>query len=112
VASSYGASLREDAGPAANRPAVSRAIEEAERQPLARVEVTDAPPAVRARLDRASLNASIEAFHLAVAIATVLVALGGVLGLIGLVNPRREVKACDCPGGQLVGATSEAARAA
>ena len=41
-----------------------------------------------------------------------LVAMGGLLGLAGIVNPRREVKASDCPGGQLVGATAEAARAA
>jgi EmrB/QacA subfamily drug resistance transporter len=111
VASSFGSSVREDLGPLANRPAVSRAVEEAEKQPLARVAVTDAPPAVRARLARASRESSVDAFHLAVGIAAVLVGLGGALGLAGLVNPRREVKACDCPGGQLAGATAEAARA-
>jgi EmrB/QacA subfamily drug resistance transporter len=111
VASSFGASLREDLGRVANRPEVSRAIEEAEKQPLAKVSAEEAPPAVRARLEAASLDASVDAFRLAIAIATALVALGGVLGLAGIVNPRREVKACDCPGGQLVGATAEAARA-
>jgi hypothetical protein len=111
VASSFGASLRDDLGATADRPAVSRAIEEAEEQPLAQVSAEDAPPAVRARLERASEQASIDAFHLSIAIATALVALGGVLGLAGIVNPRRKVLACDCPGGQLVGATAEAARA-
>jgi EmrB/QacA subfamily drug resistance transporter len=111
VASSFGASLREELGATADRPAVSSAIEVAERQPLAQVKAEDAPPVVRARLERASRDASIDAFHLAVAIATGLVALGGVLGLIGIVNPRRTVSAHDCPGGQLVGATAEAARA-
>jgi EmrB/QacA subfamily drug resistance transporter len=111
VASSFGSSLRDDLGPAANRPAVTRAIEEAEQQPLAPVTVEDVPPAVRARLERASRESSVDAFHLALGIATGLVALGGLLGLAGIVNPRRVVKACDCPGGQLVGATAEAARA-
>jgi EmrB/QacA subfamily drug resistance transporter len=111
VASSFGASLRDDLGPVANRPAVSRAIDEAEKQPLARVSAEDAPPGVRAQIERASRESSVDAFHLAIGIAAGLVGLGGVLGLAGIVNPRREVKACDCPGGQLVGATAEAARA-
>jgi EmrB/QacA subfamily drug resistance transporter len=111
VASSFGASLRDDLGPAADRPGVSAAIEEAEKQPLAQVSAEEAPAAVRSRLEAASRDASVEAFRLAIAIATGLVALGGALGLAGIVNPRREVKACDCPGGQLVGATAEAARA-
>jgi EmrB/QacA subfamily drug resistance transporter len=111
ISSSFGDSLRDALGPAANRPSVSRAIEDAEEQPLARVTATDAPPAVRTRLEDASRDASIDAFHMAIGIAAALVALGGALGLAGIVNPRREVKASDCPGGQLVGATAEAARA-
>jgi EmrB/QacA subfamily drug resistance transporter len=110
VASSFGADLRASLGPAADRPAVSRAIEEAEKQPLAQVSADEAPPAVRARLEAASRDASVDAFQLAVGIATVLVALGGVLGLAGIVNPRRQVKASGCPGGQLAGASAEAAR--
>jgi hypothetical protein len=39
-----------------------------------------------------------------------LVALGGVLGLAGLVNPGRRVEAVDCSGGQLVGQTVEGSR--
>ena len=49
-------------------------------------------------------------YHLAMAIAAGLVAAGGVIGLLGIQNPRREVAACDCAGGQLAGAPKEAAR--
>ena len=45
-----------------------------------------------------------------IGIAAALVALGGVLGLAGIRNPRREVPCADCPGGQLAGAPLEAAR--
>ena len=65
---------------------------------------------MRAEVAAGSRDAAVKAFHVAIAIATVLVAMGGVLGLVGIVNPRRRVEAADCPGGQLVGATSEAAR--
>jgi EmrB/QacA subfamily drug resistance transporter len=111
VAASFGASLRDQLGPAASRPEVSRAIGEAEKQPLASVEVKGAPPVIRAKLARASSQSSVDAFHMAIGIAVVLVGLGGALGLAGIVNPRREVRASDCAGGQLVGATAEAARA-
>ncbi len=109
VASSFGSSLREDLGAAAQRPEVARAIEEAERQPLASVSVENAPPDVRAEVARASEDASVDAFRTAMMIASILVALGGVLGLIGIVNPRRRVEAADCPGGQLAGIPKDAA---
>ena len=110
VASLFGASLRDDLGARAADPVVSRAIQEAERQPLARVEVGDLPPAVRAEVARASQDSSVDAFRLAIAIATALVALGGVLGLLGIRNPPRRVEAAACPGGQIVGHPGAAAR--
>jgi EmrB/QacA subfamily drug resistance transporter len=110
VSSAFGSALRDELGPDARRPEVARAVREAEKEPLARVVVTDVPPRVRAEVADGSRQASVKAFHVAMAIATSLVALGGVLGLIGIVNPRRRVTAADCPGGQLAGATGEAAR--
>ena len=47
--------------------------------------------------------ASVDAFHVAVAICAALVAAGGIAGLTGIVNPRRSVEAERCPGGQLAG---------
>jgi len=110
VASAFGSALRDELGAGARMPEVARAVMEAEKQPLARVVVQDVPPRVRSEVAAASQDASVKAFHVAIAIATLLVALGGVLGLVGIVNPRRSVEAADCAGGQLAGATGEAAR--
>ncbi|MGZ4305194.1 MAG: MFS transporter, partial [Solirubrobacteraceae bacterium] len=46
---------------------------------------------------------SVHAFHEVLMICAGLVAAGGLVGLFGIVNPRREVDAESCAGGQLVG---------
>ena len=53
--------------------------------------------------------ASVRAFHEAVAVCAVLLAGGGIAGAVGITNPRRDVKAKTCSGGQLVGAPLPAA---
>jgi hypothetical protein len=45
-------------------------------------------------------------------VAALLVALGGVAGVIGVRNPRRVVLAENCEGGALVGASLDAAHCA
>jgi hypothetical protein len=59
---------------------------------------------------RATEDASVHAFHVAIATSAVLVGLGGVLGLVGIRNPRREVRSRDCAGGQLAGVPEEGSR--
>jgi predicted MFS family arabinose efflux permease len=59
----------------------------------------------------AANEASVRAFHMAMVVCAALVAAGGVVGAIGIVNPRRRVDAADCPWGQLVGAPKPAAMA-
>ena len=54
-------------------------------------------------------QASVHAFHLAIALCAGLVAVGGVLAGVGIVNPARRVAAEECAGGQLVGAPKPAA---
>ncbi len=46
---------------------------------------------------------SVRAFHIAIACCAALVASGGVIAAIGIQNPRRDVHAESCSGGQLVG---------
>jgi hypothetical protein len=110
VAASFGSALVDELGPVADRPDVAPAVEDAKRAPLSDVVVDEAPRAVQAEVDAAAEAASVDAFRVGMAIAVALVAMGGVLGLAGIVNPRRRVEAEDCPGGQLVGATEEGAR--
>jgi len=55
-------------------------------------------------------SASVHAFHIGMGISATLVALGGLLGLAGIRNPRRIVRCEDCAGGQLAGQPLDAAR--
>jgi hypothetical protein len=43
-----------------------------------------------------SIEASVHAFHVGVGVCAALLALGGVLGLAGIRNPRREVSCEGC----------------
>jgi EmrB/QacA subfamily drug resistance transporter len=56
-------------------------------------------------------DSSVHAFHLAILLCGLLFAAGGVIGLLGIVNPRRVVEAEGCSGGQLAGAPKAAAPA-
>jgi EmrB/QacA subfamily drug resistance transporter len=53
-------------------------------------------------------DASVHAFHMAMVVCAVLVGTGGVVGAIGIVNPKRGISAAACSGGQLVGAPQAA----
>ena len=111
VAASFGSRL--DSGlddGVTSRPEVAAAVEQAKTQPLAAVEVQGVPEDVQTTVAEAGEDASVGAFRVGIGIATVLVALGGLLGLVGIRNPRRQVDASDCPGGQLVGHPGEGTR--
>jgi EmrB/QacA subfamily drug resistance transporter len=110
VAASFGSTLEDDLGALTARPEVAAAVDDAKKQPLAEVVPAGAPPAVREVVTDAAEDASVTAFRVGIGIATVLVALGGVLGLVGIQNPSRRVEAEGCPGGQLAGVPNEGAR--
>ena len=80
--------------------AVARgALVQARKESLARVDRAQAG----SQVSLAVQSASVHAFHVAIEISASLVALGGVLALVGIRNPRREVRCEDCSGGQLAG---------
>jgi EmrB/QacA subfamily drug resistance transporter len=82
------------------------AVAQARGQTLARVD----PARAGAGVSRAVRSASAHAFHVGIGISATLVALGGLLGLVGIRNPRRVVRCADCAGGQLAGQPLDAAR--
>lgn len=87
----------------------AQVVDEAKARTVARADVEGLPPAEGAAIASAVEAASLDAFHHGMGIAGVLVGLGGVIGLVGIRNPRREVLAEECAGGQLAGAPRDAA---
>ena len=83
-------------------PAAQQAVADAQQQTLAQADTTGLPPREASEVASAVEDSSVEAFHVAMGIAAALVALGGLAGAVGIVNPRRKVAAEDCAGGQLV----------
>jgi hypothetical protein len=84
-------------------PAAERSVAQAKRQTLARADVSGVPPRERPVVATAVLDASVHAFRIGMGLSAGLVCLGGILGLAGIVNPRRRVRCEDCAGGQLAG---------
>lgn len=87
-------------------PAARAAVGQARHQTLARVD----PSRVGLEVSHAVRSASVHAFHVSIGLSAALVALGGLLGLAAVRNPRRVVHAEDCAGGQLAGQPIDAAR--
>ncbi len=89
------------------------AVVEAKQLALGKPSVHGLPPRQAHAVTAAAEAASLQAFHIGMVIAAVLVALGGVVGFGWIRNPRRapdDVKAGECGGGQLVGSPNVPAR--
>ncbi len=85
------------------------AVAVVKRQPLGRPPVTGLPAPEARAISAAAGAASVSSFRLGLGVAAFLVALGGLLGAFGIRNPQRPVAAEHCPGGQLAGASPDAA---
>jgi predicted MFS family arabinose efflux permease len=106
ISAQFGSTLGRQLANVRLSPAERIAVTEARRQTFARI----APSRGRVQLSRAVQSASVEAFHVGMGISAALVALGGLLGLAGIRNPRRIVRCEDCAGGQLAGQPIDTAR--
>jgi hypothetical protein len=87
-------------------PAARTAVAQARKQTLSGVD----PSRVGLPVSLAVQSASVHAFHVGIGISATLVALGGLLGLAAIRNPRRVVRCEDCAGGQLAGQPLDAGR--
>jgi hypothetical protein len=109
VAAQFGSSLDRHL---AGRPLTPRghaAVAEAKRLTLGSPSVAGVPPGQGRAIVAASYQGSVDAFRVGIGVAAVLVILGGVIGAVGIRNPRRAVEAEHCSGGQLAGAPLDAA---
>jgi EmrB/QacA subfamily drug resistance transporter len=91
-------------------PAARLALAGAKRLPLGLPDVHGLPPAQARALTRAAEQASLHGFHVGMAIAAVLLACGGLIGVIGIRNRHGAVTAEHCAAGQLVGTGRELAQ--
>jgi EmrB/QacA subfamily drug resistance transporter len=108
IAQSFGSSLDSRLSGTALGQAARAAVVAAKRLPLGTPNVHGVVSDQALAITRAAEQASLHSFHLGLMIAAVLVAAGGVAGTIGIRNPDTEdVCAVSCPGGQLVGASSD-----
>lgn len=90
-------------------PAAEASVAAAKQRTLARASTQDLPPDEARAVTDAVQDAAVRAFHGAMGISAALVALGGLLGLAGIVNERRHVDAEGCPGGQIAGVPEDVA---
>jgi EmrB/QacA subfamily drug resistance transporter len=109
IAASFGSTLESHLAGTHLGPAARAAVAEAKRLPLGLPDVHSLAPAQARALSAAAEQASLHSFHLGLAIAAVLVAVGGLVGVAGIRNPQVDVRAADCAGGQLVGINPEPA---
>jgi EmrB/QacA subfamily drug resistance transporter len=110
IASSFASSMDSRLSGVALGGAARRAVTEAKRLPLGLPSPHGMPAPQAHAIRSAAEGASLHSFHLGMVIAAVLVALGGIVGVAGIRNPGKEdeeIHAESCPGGQLVGASSE-----
>jgi EmrB/QacA subfamily drug resistance transporter len=107
ISSAFSASLESHLAGTKLGPGARELIRTAERLPLGRPNVSGLPTGQAHALRQAAEQASLHSFHLGLAIAAALVAIGGIVGAVAIRNPSKDVSAAECASGQLVGINPE-----
>jgi len=110
VATNFKNTLDEQLPASRLSPAVRAAVDKARGTPLSNRAAGSLRDGDRVVVRRALGSASESAFHLSLICAGVLVAFGGAVSLVGIENPKRAVRAEECPGGPICGASQDHAR--
>jgi EmrB/QacA subfamily drug resistance transporter len=103
VSSSFQNRLDHDLAGRSFGPGTQAAVTQARARPLV-IDANGVPSEDRATVRTALVDSSVRSFRLGMEIGAGLAVLGGVLGLLGIQNPRRRLRCEDCAGGAL-GAT-------
>lgn len=103
IAGAFGSTLDRHLAGVRQSPATRAAVAAAKRLPLGRPDVRGLPAAQAHALRTAAEQASLHSFHLGLAIAAALVAIGGLVGVSGVRNPSKDVSAAECAGGHATG---------
>jgi hypothetical protein len=109
VAAQFSSSLDRHLAGQPLTPRGQAAVTEAKQLTLGRPSVAGVPPREAVAITVASADSSLTAFRVGIGVASALVVIGGLIGAVGIRNPRRVVKAEQCPGGQLAGSPLDAA---
>jgi EmrB/QacA subfamily drug resistance transporter len=109
VASQFSSSLDRLLAHQPLTPAARTSVAEAKQLTLGRPSVAGLSSREAVAIAAASGRSSLEAFRIGLEVSAGLLAIGGAVGAASIRNPRRVVRAEQCPGGQLAGVPFDAA---
>jgi EmrB/QacA subfamily drug resistance transporter len=109
VSAQFAASVDDLAQKGLGAPA-REALDQAKSRPFVSPSLGAVPAGERDRIASGIEHASLHAYRLGIGFAAGLVAVGGMVSVAGIRNPRRRVAARDCPGGALYGAAKTQVR--
>ncbi len=111
ISAYFGSALDSNVGDRPLGPRAEQIVSDAKAQPLAVPKTNKLPPRQAARVSTASADASTSAFHMGIAIAGLLMLVGGAVSGFGIENPRRRIEAVPTRGSAQAGECGHGAEA-